>query len=284
MIRAYLSLDAVVFLFLAMVRRVRWCDRLTRQARTRYMYRTFTRIARAQRVHFLNYGYAYLDPDRSDITLDENDEPNRVFIQLYDRVTGKVDLRGRDVLELSCGHGGGASYVARYLRPASMIAVDLNARGIKMCKRSTDVEGLRFQVANALDLPFPNSSFDAVLNVEASHCYPSIPIFLAEVHRVLKPGGHFLFADLRWTQSRQDELKRQLADSGMEIIEYEDMTSNVVAALEQYAERRQALIGEVIPRQFRKLALGHFAVPGTSFFERFANGEGVYFRYVLRKA
>jgi SAM-dependent methyltransferase len=40
-------------------------------------------------------------------------------------------------------------------------------------------------------------SFDAVINVEASHCYPSLPRFLAEVARVLRPGGHFLYADVR---------------------------------------------------------------------------------------
>jgi SAM-dependent methyltransferase len=36
-----------------------------------------------------------------------------------------------------------------------------------------------------------------VINVEASHAYPRLPRFLAEVARVLRPGGHFLYADVR---------------------------------------------------------------------------------------
>ena len=50
---------------------------------------------------------------------------------------------------------------------------------------------------NAESLPFADESFDAVINVEASHGYPDFPRFLAEVARVLRPGGHFLYADFR---------------------------------------------------------------------------------------
>ena len=50
---------------------------------------------------------------------------------------------------------------------------------------------------NAEKLPFADQSFDAVINVEASHCYPRFPRFLDEVARVLRPGGHFLYADVR---------------------------------------------------------------------------------------
>jgi ubiquinone/menaquinone biosynthesis C-methylase UbiE len=42
---------------------------------------------------------------------------------------------------------------------------------------------------DAENLPFPQVSFDAVINVESAHCYGSIERFLAEVHRVLRPGG-----------------------------------------------------------------------------------------------
>ena len=50
---------------------------------------------------------------------------------------------------------------------------------------------------DAQNLPFPDESFDAVINVEASHIYPNFERFLGEVARVLRPGGHFLYADFR---------------------------------------------------------------------------------------
>ena len=49
---------------------------------------------------------------------------------------------------------------------------------------------------DAESLPFGDEMFDAVVNVESSHCYGSTPAFLAQVKRVLRCGGHFLFADL----------------------------------------------------------------------------------------
>jgi ubiquinone/menaquinone biosynthesis C-methylase UbiE len=63
-------------------------------------------------------------------------------------------------------------------------------------------------------MPFPDASFDAVINVESSHCYPSMGRFLSEVHRVLRPRGSLLFADLRtsdvWTFSI-DSSKRAIS-------------------------------------------------------------------------
>jgi ubiquinone/menaquinone biosynthesis C-methylase UbiE len=50
---------------------------------------------------------------------------------------------------------------------------------------------------DAENLPFLDESFDAVLNVEASHAYPHFNRFLSEMVRVLRPGGHFLYVDFR---------------------------------------------------------------------------------------
>ena len=59
---------------------------------------------------FMNYGYAELDgaapplPARFDV--------HRYAVQLYRHVVSRAELRGKDVLEIGCGRGGGASYVA----------------------------------------------------------------------------------------------------------------------------------------------------------------------------
>ena len=51
--------------------------------------------------------------------------------------------------------------------------------------------------ADAEKLPFDDESFDAIINVESSHCYPHIDSFLSEVRRVLAPGGCFGIVDFR---------------------------------------------------------------------------------------
>jgi hypothetical protein len=85
---------------------------------------------------FLSLGYEE-DPPMA-VPLDTTDEPNRFFIQLYHRTATQVDLTSKSVLEVSCGHGGGASYLARTLGPASYTGQDLNPAGIDSGEKGTN--------------------------------------------------------------------------------------------------------------------------------------------------
>jgi ubiquinone/menaquinone biosynthesis C-methylase UbiE len=173
-----------------------------RKAIWRLWYPFLTRRLRGEEVLFLNYAFE-TDPPVG-LTLDASDEPNRACIQLYHHVASQIDLQGKDVLEVSCGHGGGASWITRTMQPASYTGLDLNPTGIASCQQRHQVAGLRFVQGDAQKLPFPDSSLDAVINVEASHCYPDFPGFLTEVARVLRPGGHFLYADFRFRDQWAD--------------------------------------------------------------------------------
>ncbi len=153
----------------------------------RFWYPYLTRRLLDKVVQFLNYAFE-TDPPVG-LQLEAADEVNRNSIQLYHHVASQVDLRGKDVLEVSCGHGGGASWLSRTMQPASYTGLDLNPTGIAFCQKRYQVSGLSFVQGDAQQLPFPDQSLDAVVNVEASHCYPDFPGFLAEVARVLKPGG-----------------------------------------------------------------------------------------------
>ena len=164
----------------------------------RYWYPLMTkRLNNQDDVQFLNWGYEE-DPPLG-LPLDPADEPNRYSIQLYHQTATQdgVDLAGKKVLECSSGHGGGASYLSRTLKPASYTGLDFNAAGVEFCNERHKVPGLDFVHGDAENLPFPDESFDAVINVEASHIYPHFDRFLSEVKRVLRPGGHFLHVDFR---------------------------------------------------------------------------------------
>lgn len=161
----------------------------------RYWYPLMTRGLGNDEIVFINWAYEEDPP--MDLPLEASDEPNRAHINLYHRTATQVDLGGKQVLEVSCGHGGGASYLTRTLHPASYTGLDLNQAGIKLCKKRHRLPGLDFVRGDAENLPFDDESFDVVLNVEASHCYPHFRRFLAEVVRVLRPGRYFPYADLR---------------------------------------------------------------------------------------
>jgi ubiquinone/menaquinone biosynthesis C-methylase UbiE len=210
----------------------------------------------ADEMLLINWGYEE-DPPMA-LPLSASDEPDRFCIQLYHRTASQVDLRGKRVLEVSCGHGGGASYLVRALRPASYTGLDLNRAGIDFCQKRHNLPGLDFVQGDAENLPFPDQSFDAVINIEASHLYPQFPRFLAEVARVLRPGGHFLYADLR---PRADiaEWEAAMADAPMRLLSHADISAEVVRGNEEVTDRRLILANRRLPPFLRGLAtkLGH---------------------------
>ena len=187
---------------------------------------------------FLNLGYEE-DPPMA-LPLEASDEPNRFFIQLYHRTATQVDLSDNRVLEVSCGHGGGASYLVRTLHPASYIGLDLNRAGIDFCRKRHQIPGLDFVCGNAEDLPFAGQSFDALINIEAAPYYPRFPRFLTEVARVLRPGGHFLYADLR-PRHQIAKWEEELGTSPMRLMSERVISEEIARGLEKNTQRWKEL-------------------------------------------
>lgn len=229
---------------------------------------------------FLNYGYEQ-DPPMA-VPLDSSDEPHRYFIQLYHRTAAQVDLSGKKVLEVSCGHGGGSSYLTRTFKPASYTGLDLNPAGIEFCKKRHHLPGLEFVHGDAQSLSFPDESFDAVVNVEASHLYPDVPSFFAGVTRVLRPGGHFLYADFR-RRSAVAEWEAQMAATPLRMVSQAVIDADVLRGNEKNRPRKQALIdhhGAAATRGFTRFSsdLTDWAFNGA-----LRNGEFTYRVYCFVK-
>lgn len=232
---------------------------------------------------FMNYGFAALGSPARPLHLETEDEEDRYCIQLYDHVLGDADLRGLDVLEVGCGRGGGASFISRYRRPRSMIGVDLSSSNITFCRRRHALPGLRFVPGDAESLPFADNAFDAVLNVESSHCYPSMPRFLGEVRRVLRPNGSFFFADHRGKEDVAT-LRQALEASGLTWQREESITGNVLQALRLDSPRKRGLIKERLPWLWWGLVQVFAGIQGTSIYESFRLRRREYLCCVLRKA
>jgi SAM-dependent methyltransferase len=145
------------------------------------------------------------------------------------------------VLEVGSGRGGGLSYFKKYLHPASAVGVDYSQRQIDFCNRIYSREDLTFICGDAEKLPSEASKFDVVINVESSHYYGNMRLFVSEVSRVLKPAGLFMFADFRPT-SEVAELEKTLTSTLMTIAEKKDITDYVLRALSLDSKRRLSLI------------------------------------------
>jgi ubiquinone/menaquinone biosynthesis C-methylase UbiE len=251
-----------------------------RKAIWKRWYPFLTRRLRGQEVLFLNYAFE-ADPPMQ-LPLAPSDEPNRACIQLYHHVATQVDLRRKNVLEVSCGHGGGASYLARTLRPAMYTGLDLNPEAIRFCRQRHVMDGLVFLPGDASSLPFGDSTFEVVLNVEASHCYPSFPRFLTEVARVLQPGGYFLYADFRFAGD-VPAWERDLAAAPLQQLQSRVINAEVLRGLDQNSARSEALIVQHLPKWLHSLGRDFAGIRGSRVYDALRAGTFSYRSYCFRK-
>jgi ubiquinone/menaquinone biosynthesis C-methylase UbiE len=223
----------------------------------------------------MNYGYV---ADPAATRPPPTDEA--LCLDLYLHVAGAVPLAGKNLLEVGAGRGGGLAHVAQRLGPRAAFGVDLSSRAVSLARRHyAHVGGLSFLHGDAERLPFGDEMFDAVLNIESSHCYPSRLRFFREVRRVLTPGGHFLYADF-FEAGEIQAIRAALREARLRIDTEEDISDNVLAALRLDEARRLRLIEGAAPRMratFRNFA----ATTDSETYRLLDSGARTYLRFAL---
>lgn len=103
------------------------------------------------------------------------------------------------VLDVACGRGK-SSFMVRCLHPqATVVGLDLLDQNVQVAQTLfAHDENLSYVAGNAMDLDFPDASFDRVLCIEAAFHFPDRAQFLAEACRVLRPGGRLVVVDFAW--------------------------------------------------------------------------------------
>lgn len=251
-----------------------------RKAIWQWWYPFLTRRLHGDGVLFLNYAYEENPP--MNIPLRPEDELHRACIQLYHHIAAPGLLRGKKVLEVSCGHGGGAAYLTRTFHPQAYTGLDLNPSGIRFCQQQHRIAGLDFLQGDAEHLPFADNTFDAVINVEASHCYPDFPRFLAEVARVLRPGGNFLYADFRF-RDRHAEWEAALAAAPLQRQQERNINAEVLRGMDLNSARSQALIARRLPKFLHGLGRDFAGTQGSRIYQALITGELSYRSYWYTK-
>ena len=246
----------------------------------KYWYPFVTRLWDQDDVVFINWGYEEHPP--MGLPLAPSDEPDRYCIQLYHRTATQTDLSGKKVLEPSCGHGGGAAYLVQTFHPASYTGLDLNPHGIAFAEERYNLPGLDFVHGDAENLPFPDESFDVVLNVEASHAYLHFDRFLSELVRVLRPGGHFLYVDFRGFLE-YDAWDAALAGMPLRMVSKREINADVLRGLDYKSGRYLDLIGRSVPAVLRPLARLFAGAPGTLMYKELQRGRLSYRMYSFTK-
>jgi glycosyltransferase involved in cell wall biosynthesis/SAM-dependent methyltransferase len=131
-------------------------------------------------------------------------------------------LADRDVLDVPCGTGWGSSLLSGY---RSLTGIDIDLPSIEYARRN--YPGIRFREGSMTKLAFEDATLDVVICLEGlEHVYLSdAKLFLAEVHRVLRPNGMLIVTAPLLTHGKH---------SGNPYHHYEFEATQLQAILEQY--------------------------------------------------
>jgi ubiquinone/menaquinone biosynthesis C-methylase UbiE len=101
-------------------------------------------------------------------------------------------LAPRRILETAAGTGVLTEALHQVLPEADITATDLNPPMLEQAARRVEAANVRFQHADALDLPFADASFDLVICQFGVMFFPDKVKGNSEARRVLRDGGHYL--------------------------------------------------------------------------------------------
>jgi SAM-dependent methyltransferase len=192
------------------------------------------------------------------------------------------------VIDIGSGLGGPSRYLA-VTYGCRVSGVDLTPEFVETATALTSRLGLTdkvdFRVGSALDLPFPNASFDCAWAQNVAMNIADRPRYYAEMHRVLRPGGRLAIQDVAmgdgdeldfpvmWADRPEisflhtpDETLAMLEAADFRVMQWNDNTE--VAVAEAEAERRRIASDPAGPP-----ILGIHVVVGPSFREKMRNSQ-----------
>lgn len=120
-------------------------------------------------------------------------------INLTRHCISKLDVvKDKKILDVGCGNGTQSFFIKNNYFPSRITGVDINDSNIQLARSiKGEHEEIEFMVDDAQELNrIPDNSVDLLLCIESAFHYPDKHEFMSQIHRVLKPTGKFLIADI----------------------------------------------------------------------------------------
>lgn len=132
---------------------------------------------------FLNFGYWE----------DQVKSPKEASENLLAKLLSFIPQKTGTILDVACGTGATTRYLLNFYAPHQVTGINISAKQLDICRQMAP--GCHFLEMDAVNLQFPDASFEAVVCVEAAFHFQTREKFLREVLRVLKPGGTLVLSD-----------------------------------------------------------------------------------------
>jgi SAM-dependent methyltransferase len=182
------------------------------------------------------------------------------------------------ILDIGSGIGGPARFMAHRFG-CQVTGIDLTAEFCDVARHLTQLLGLqsrvRFQLGNALAMPFAGASFDGAYSMNVSMNIADKAAFYREIHRVLRPGAWLMLSEIArgdgadldyptpWAQSARtsflstpEETLRGIKDAGFEVVESRNTSEQALA----FGARSRELVAQGQKPPHRAIQLIHGAI------------------------
>jgi ubiquinone/menaquinone biosynthesis C-methylase UbiE len=171
------------------------------------------------------------------------------------------------------------------VNPGKSVGLDLSETMVNEARqRSTTPSNLTFQLGSVLELPFEDASFDRVLATQVLLHIPDPWKALAEMYRVLAPGGMIFVAEIDWgtlvVECENRELGRRFSDLACQELRNGLIVRELAGRLRNLGCERIAIMPEVEVAQDLDAFYRWFVEPSLSHFKRigaFTQAEAEFF-------
>ncbi|KMS68796.1 hypothetical protein ACH49_26905 [Streptomyces leeuwenhoekii] len=202
-----------------------------------------------------NLHFGYWEPSDSELSFDEATD------RLTDLLTERLRIGpGSRLLDIGCGVGTPGVRIAR-LSGAEVTGISVSEEQVKranaLARSQSSACRAEFHQANAMELPFPDASFDAAVALESMIHMPDRGQVLREIRRVLRPGGRIVLTDFHertpLSPAHRAVVNQLLQDIMCTMVQVDDYLRLLRAAGFQFKEMVD-ISEETVRRTFMALA------------------------------
>jgi SAM-dependent methyltransferase len=162
------------------------------------------------------------------------------YEHLHRYALSQVFVRDKEVLDIACGEGYGAAFLAKYAR--TVCGIDIDTEIIEHAQREYGGhENLEFRVGSCDAIPMPDESVDVVTSFETIEHHDRHGEMLREIRRVLRPDGHLIISSPnRPIYSERSGFSNPFHVKELDYEEFVDLLKQHFAYVEVYGQKLAA--------------------------------------------
>ncbi len=171
---------------------------------------------------------------------------------IYQKLLSEID--GGRILDVGCGSGQFTEILTDSLKSFdSITGIDVTEEYLSEARQKFTDEKFQFLVASSQEIPFDDETFDLVVISKALHHVENPHASLAEMKRVLKPGGYFLVVEMH-----RDELS-EAQESHMQYHHLRSEIDNALGISHHHTFHRNDIISLVDELQLTNRTITEFS-------------------------